>query len=533
MKLPAFDPPAQWNDFAGDARKEREFRDVWSKSVNRWTENAILGNPWSVLYDNHRDYYFNPLTTDVPDSAPTRLIPWTAFPNRILVSFPNASQAEQWRYADEGPPDVGGKPYRPEGPRGWQDEYCEWSVTRNAEGAITRVDFTCENPEYWFCLWQVSPERVLALYRQLVGPHVALEDLYLRDAQGRPVVDRETGRPAYDAINKWNNSTTRGVVHLISPPNTLGAEIYLAGAATLLRERNGDPITDRDVLIQCSRYGAPGRNSDPFIGAEVNALVRQGVRVTLKNPVGLYIQQPDFSRFQLPFTAPDGVKVNDFWKLVRGRPGFGLHAVFEVPPELGFTVSDLSIDGIPIQYGAQIAQTFQIALTGVAIDSTLAPPQKAPCQAVNMNPTPSPQVLQDMNLYAANSRSSQTPRVEQGSTVTSLVLLAGDTRKGAKVAFSGQGVTAEVTDSHLDSDGNLLMQLAIRVAPDASPGDRSLTLTNPDGTQGPAAPGMLEVVPAGSLNASVSLHALPALRGGASQGADTLTHSLAARLRRR
>lgn len=41
--------------------------------------------------------------------------------------------------------------------------------------------------------------------------------------------------------------------------------------------------------------------------------------------------------------------------------------------------------------------------------------------------------------------------------------------------------------------------LTITASPDAPLGDRSLLLTNPDGSQGPAVFGILEVVPPGTL----------------------------------
>ena len=77
-------------------------------------------------------------------------------------------------------------PFRP------QDEYCEWFVTRAAgTNKITRVDFTCEGPEYWVAMAHGYPDRVptsvktanaqgdknkvLALYQQLVSPSVQNE----------------------------------------------------------------------------------------------------------------------------------------------------------------------------------------------------------------------------------------------------------------------------------------------------------------------------------------------------------------------
>ena len=32
-------------------------------------------------------------------------------------------------------------------------------------GQITKISFTAENPEYWFTLWEVDPEKVLVLYQ--------------------------------------------------------------------------------------------------------------------------------------------------------------------------------------------------------------------------------------------------------------------------------------------------------------------------------------------------------------------------------
>jgi hypothetical protein len=301
----------------------------------------------------------------------------------------------------------------------------------------------------------------------------------------------------------------------------------------LLREHDGDPITDQGALINCSRYGTPFRNSDPFIGSQVNTLVRtKGVRVTLQNPVGLYIQQPDFSRYQLPLAAPPDARFEDCWRIVRGSRGMGLHAVFEVPPNLGFTVSDISIDGSAIEFGSQIAQTFRIALTGQAIPSTLPPPVASDCQRPNPAPLPSALALQDINLYAASSRSTAAPRVEQGSTVSTLLLLAEDVKRGATVHFSGAGVTAKVLELQPQDDGGTLMLLSVEVSQSAPIGDRALLLTNPDGAHGPAAPGMLEVVPAGSLQTSPPLQSVAARRNGAESRRDAM-HAPAQRQRRR
>ena len=508
-KLPIFDPPAYQNDFPDDAQKEKALKTRWNDNINRFTEQTFQNDPWTSTNQPALTEYYNPLNTDIPADAISAPITWTAFPNRIKFTYPSVSQRKQWQYADEGPPDAN---YSPQGPRGWQDEYCEWSVTRNAVGKITKVMFTCENREYWYTLWDVDPNCVLRLYQQLVSDRVKIEDLYLYD-QGQPVIDPETGRPAYNDRNKWNNSTTHGAVHLISNPNSLSAEVFLAGQATILRQTpDGDPITDKNQLINCSRYGTPNRNSDPTIGAAVNGLVRgsgasPGVRVSLQNPVGLYIQEPNFGAFQLPFTAPPEAKVEDCWQIVRGRKrqsgeniDYILHAVFEVPEEWGFTVSDITISGFPIDYGSQITEQFQIALSGLALPQIPPPPNSLLCAGTPSDPLPRAYYLRDVDLLNVAIRSSLNMRIEAGTTVHDIGLYAINSDRNATIEFTGApGITVEKTGFQTLSGGDQLFILSITAASDAPLGNRSLLLTNSDGTHGPAVFGLLEVVPSGSL----------------------------------
>jgi hypothetical protein len=44
----------------------------------------------------------------------------------------------------------------------------------------------------------------------------------------------------------------------------------------------------------------------------------------------------------------------------------GLRGVFQVPASKGYTVSDIKIGGVPIQFGGQIAEHILMSLTGVA-----------------------------------------------------------------------------------------------------------------------------------------------------------------------
>jgi hypothetical protein len=523
--LKQFAPPANQVDLTGTDQKN--LAQHWSDNVNRWTETAILGDPWRSLFDQNRTFYYNPLTTDVAPQPISKPIAWTAFPNRILLLFPNATFLQQMGYAEGvhedgtfgAPPNVNGRPYGPGGPRGWQDEYCEWIATRDANGKIISVDFTCENPEYWFSLWRVNPNRVLALYQQLVSPAVQLDDLYLRDSNTNPVLDRVTALPLYNPLNKWNTQPSQGAVtgavHLISPPNTLNAEIYLAAAATLLREQAGLPVTDPDQLITCSQYGTPGRNSDPHIGAEVNqVIIGGGLVASLQDPVGLYIQTPDFSGYSLPSDPklPADADVSECWHILRGHArgagdniDFILHARFAIPQRwkqagVSFTVGDMQINGNTIKYGAQITQTFQIALRGLALPTTLPPEKSQPCRADNPKAIPTPQVVQDLNLFLAGTTSSAVTLVEQGTSVPNIAIFAANTTQQTKIAFTGAaGVTVAVTNFQNVPEQGQLFIVTITAAENAALGDRGLQLTNADGTAGPAAPGMLSIVAPGTL----------------------------------
>ena len=71
----------------------------------------------------------------------------------------------------------------------------------------------------------------------------------------------------YNPTNQWNDATNTGtIINLIHPSNTLGAEVDIAAQATVIRKnKNGTVITDANELIRCSKYGNPGRNSDPTV----------------------------------------------------------------------------------------------------------------------------------------------------------------------------------------------------------------------------------------------------------------------------
>src|SRR5581483_1753409 len=188
-------------DLQGQPDLLQLFMQEWTRNVNGWTQQAIAGG--SPLY-------YNQLDVVIPNSAAVAdPVLWPAFPQRLAQFYgQGSSPANPYNYpmnasADPTKPelyhiaDMGCLPngdvlppiphwgcicqwtppycnnqdywscpqtqfitYGPYGPRGWMDEYCEWCVTRDQNGKIIRIDFVCENPEYWNTLWMVSPETV-------------------------------------------------------------------------------------------------------------------------------------------------------------------------------------------------------------------------------------------------------------------------------------------------------------------------------------------------------------------------------------
>jgi hypothetical protein len=551
-----FSPPANISDFPVGSLLDRRLRTLWNWNLIGDTMTGTVGDPWNLVNDSNRYFYFNPTTTIIPNNAVSVPIQWVAFPNRTLWYFSaggspgnpfQLSQAQILELVDTGKikgntnfangfpavppsacpaidwtsPQKDWNTFGPPGPRGWQDEYCEWSVTRDpTTNKITSVMFTCENPDYWFTLWQVDPTVVLKIYRETISPNVQLSDLYLTDAGANPVVNPLTGEPAYNPINKWNAGTVTnpgvsgGAMHLTSPPNTLGAEVYLAAAATLLRNV---ATYDAQSMVCCSGYGQPFRNSDPHIGFSANQFVRNlDLTISLADPVGLYIQEPDWSTY----TTPDGTAASDFWTVTRGNgPNQILHAVFAVPPSKGYTVADIAIGGHPIQWGGQIPQTFQIRLMATGFSGSGVPPQQPlACQGSLNDPTPQAVILIPNNLLEAysnlytvggqvtNSPVLPAPILSQGQTAD-LALQCTDVAVDPTISF-GDGIT--VTINAVNRPGNAAgmaraasslvtrtFQLTIAVATDAAPGQRSVTVTNPGQTSAVAAPCFLTIVPAG------------------------------------
>jgi len=532
--IPSFSTPAEIQDLSNQT-EQQELNQLWNTNVNGFTQQAITGNPWNETNAANQNNYYNPLVTDVPQGTSAIPVTWVGFPNRMVQYLGagqtppnpyNLTQSQLWELADTGyytnssgqkqtfpdipenlcpQPDWKGPlhPFGPYGPRGWQDEYCEWSVTRNSAGKITRVDFVCENPEYWYSLWRIDPIVAAQKYQEALNfglppnsPNmvsVKVEDLQLVDpSTGKPVIDPSTGNPAYNPLNKWNigplsirggTTSSGGAMHLTATPNTLQTELGLAGGASVLRNQgNSDP----QALICCSQYGQPFRHSDPHIGQSVNQVVSAIGKASLANPVGLYLQGTSLAsqNYQLPSdpNLPPGATGDDCWQIVRGSQtltdpftgqayegNFLLHLVFQIPAAwiqagVKFTVGDIMINPtgqfLPIQWGAQLVDTLSIGLFArplppaitnkfdcvTFLDSTTTPPAlPQPVQmmyAVLWNAYYATQVKNPMSqgMNLASNTVIVPPIVKQGASGIDLILTCSSVSLGPGGQYPQVGV---------------------------------------------------------------------------------------------
>src|SRR6185503_8523564 len=212
MPLNRFDPPGFLDDL--NAAQQQS----WSEYISDQFDQAVNGRPEQLDFDGPREQFFNPTKVDLDADSAEVDITWVAFPRNVTVN--SVSDKQRWRRADSS--------------RDLQDEYCEWSVERDPDtDKITRVTFTCEGPEYWTFLAHNNINLAVDLYRKFVNPAVKKEDLL--SPNGR-----------YNPRNKWNATTVNGAMHLIQQNNTLGAEIELAGGASVVRVIAGHTLTGEE-----------------------------------------------------------------------------------------------------------------------------------------------------------------------------------------------------------------------------------------------------------------------------------------------
>jgi hypothetical protein len=273
--------------------------------------------------------FYDASEVDVTIAAEHSLV-WMAFPRQVLVNNRDDRRAA-FIFADSDPV-----------VRNPQNEYCEWHVTRNAAGKITKVVFVTETPEYWTRLWNFDRPAVVNLYRTLLNNPAITE----------PDLEQPGPGHVYKPNNTFN--TTGGIVHLIQSINNLTAAMSLAeGSVATGAARDG---------YETPPPSPPGTSVDPRVKFDIGALARKPLSITLREPIGLYIAGFD----DTGWTKPDGSPVGNYWTIVRGVPGMALRVEYQVPPSEGFVVGDIRIGGRSIEWGGQIAEHVTVTIAGVA-----------------------------------------------------------------------------------------------------------------------------------------------------------------------
>lgn len=255
MKITQFDAPGNNGDFAGNLALAAK----WSTQMSQYFDQGVSdGSQALTASGGGTPQFYNPLMHGLssPDVTPPSAgnITWNGFPRRFLGTTLGAGP----NFAAAEPTPTAGHPRN-------QDEYLEWHVTRNNAGKIASVQFTCEGYDYYEFLGAEAPDILLRLYQKFISPSVDHNDLF---SGGK-----------YQKSNRWN--TAEGAMHLTEPANNLFAEVSLAAQATVRRKDNtGHEITSAVPLTRCAGFGNEKRNSDPAIGAGVNAFARQGRLIT-------------------------------------------------------------------------------------------------------------------------------------------------------------------------------------------------------------------------------------------------------------
>lgn len=392
-----FAPPAYLPDYDSIPGQLQQ----WHQAFTYWFDTLIEANAKQVRPGPFQ--FYNPARLDPGGPAVEAPIVWNAFPRQLVRLYGRARALEEadspWTLArfyselQDVPVDrrnhsaLFRNKVRP------QTEYCEWRVARDPDtNRIQSATFTCEPPEFWIGLYggRLPSDPATAPYK-FPGCTKVLLDGY-KTLLGRPVHPRDllaaqdirdpgdgsllAAKGGYNPFNPWNTSC--GIVHLCSIPNYLIGAIEDASASSILRKNlKGELIVEPESLLCCAQLGEPNRRSDLTIGAAVNAAVRLGAYLTIKEPVGVYMDHIDLSGWE----GPNGIPAENCVRIVRGTPGMIARLVVEVPRR-GRFVDEIKIGGEPILYGGQIAECITVKLTAlIHLPSQPIRNEPLPCSA--------------------------------------------------------------------------------------------------------------------------------------------------------
>lgn len=307
-----FSPPGGLRDLTDPAHLQ-----AWSDAVSGLLDARIRAG----------GQLFNNVTRPRTDLEPRR-IPWLASPQTVYDHMTRDAARRQ----------VDDPANRPDSGVG-QNEYTEWFTAKDPDGVVTQVDITTELPDYWRFIGGVLPaDRIGDIYRELYP--TATDGELRRDG-------------SYDPNNPFN--TTRGAMHLIGEINTLSPDALgvIAGAIPWRFNVAREVIDVQD----CVRPRAPVFHADPTIVANINRMAREGRAITIDDPFGVYIFGVDTEGW----VCPDGSDPAALVTYHRGDPP--MHARIAPPPGATFRLGDVTIGGIPIRFGSQIAERTTVGIT--------------------------------------------------------------------------------------------------------------------------------------------------------------------------
>lgn len=308
-----------------------------------------LNNYRQLLHDQYRRYArlpasaftlleaFQELPADATPDTPS--VTWIAFPR---TSGGTNDQIDRNRFTS-------------------QDEYVEWRVERNAAGAVTRITFTTEFPEYWEAIAMAGLDALIAAIRGIRAGAPKAAELF------GPGFNPNTATPESRAArfrgfarrNPWNNGQ-KEILFLTQPNNTLGALFDLVGNCAV-------PKAGLPADGVCGSPGVacvPDRNSDPAVCQAAQTLARGKNGISLQDPAGIRILELSgiwrLNGKQIDIN--DSASNKGIWAITRG----GSRAVLRV-------AKGLTIGADPIAFGAQVARLLKVGATVIAASETSLP----------------------------------------------------------------------------------------------------------------------------------------------------------------
>ena len=160
------------------------------RAISNW-RSLVEGNYRNAAKGADSAFTWIDAILDIPeDKRQLATIPWKAFPIRI------AATAEQI-----------------DANRSLQEEYVEWAVFRDANGAVDRITFTTEFREYFGVLAGVSPTGIATAVATLnPGAQPTAQEIYgVNSIAGTTARQREFMFLQHLQDNPWNNGE-RGIL---------------------------------------------------------------------------------------------------------------------------------------------------------------------------------------------------------------------------------------------------------------------------------------------------------------------------------